>query len=45
MVTKKIEDLAKLAKDKATPVVMEKVDDLRKYALKITKQVEKKLEK
>lgn len=44
-ISDKIEDLAKLAKDKATPVVMERVDDLRKYALKVTKQVEKKLEK
>ena len=44
-ISDKIEDLAKLAKDKATPVVMERVDDLRKYALKVTKQVQKKLEK
>ena len=44
-VSDKIEELAKIAKDKATPVVMERVDDLRKYALKVTKQVEKKLEK
>ena len=43
-ISDKIEDLAKLAKDKATPVVMERVDDLRKYALKVTKQVEKKLD-
>ncbi len=44
-VTDKIEELAQLAKDKATPVIMEKVEDLRKYALKTIKQVEKKLEK
>jgi gas vesicle protein len=44
-ISDKIEDLAKLAKDKATPVVNEKVEELRKYALKVTKQVEKKLEK
>ena len=40
----KIDDLATLAKEKATPVVEEKVEDLRKAAVKATKELTKKLE-
>lgn len=41
----KIEDLYELAKEKATPVVEEAVDGLRKTAIKVTKEVLEKLEK
>ncbi len=43
-IKEKIEDLAKLAKEKATPVVQDSVEELRKYAIKATKAVLKKLE-
>ena len=43
-IKEKIEDLAKLAKEKATPVVQDSVEELRKYAIKATKSVLKKLE-
>ena len=40
----KIEELGAYAKEKATPVVEEAVEDLRKTALKATKEITKKLE-
>ncbi len=40
----KIDELAKLAKAKATPVVEQAVEDLRKTAIKATKEITKKLE-
>ena len=40
----KIEDLAKVAKEKATPAIQDSVEELRKYAIKATKAVLKKLE-
>lgn len=44
VIKKKIEELSKLAKDKATPVVESAVEDLRKTAIKATKEITKKLE-
>ena len=41
----KIEDLAELAREKATPVVVDAVEGLRKNAIKATKAVLTKLEK
>lgn len=43
-IKKKIDELAKLAKAKATPVVEQAVEDLRKTAIKATKEITKKLE-
>ena len=40
----KIEELAAVAKEKATPVIEETVEDLRKAAIKQTKEITKKLE-
>lgn len=40
----KIEDLAIQAKDKATPVVEASIEELRKNAIKVTKEITKKLE-
>ena len=40
----KIEDLAVQVKDKATPVVESSIDELRKSAIKVTKEITKKLE-
>ncbi len=40
----KIDELAKYAKKKATPVVESAVEDLRKAAIKATKEITKKLE-
>ena len=40
----KIEDLAVQAKDKATPVIESSIDELRKSAIKVTKEITKKLE-
>lgn len=41
---KKIDELAKVAKEKATPVVEDAVEELRKSAIKATKEITKKLE-
>lgn len=40
----KIDDLLVYAKDKATPVVVSAVEELRKSAIKATKEITKKLE-
>lgn len=40
----KIEELAAYAKDKATPVIENAIEDLRKTAIKATKEITKKLE-
>lgn len=40
----KIEELAKVSKEKATPVVKDAIEDLRKTAIKTTKEITKKLE-
>ncbi len=40
----KIDELAKLAKKKATPVIESAIEDLRKAAIKQTKEITKKLE-
>lgn len=40
----KIDDLATLAKEKATPAVNQALEDLRKQAIKVTKEITKKLE-
>lgn len=40
----KIEELGAYAKDKATPVVEKTIEDLRKTAIKATKEITKKLE-
>lgn len=40
----KIEELSLLAKEKATPVVNDSIEELRKSAIKITKEITKKLE-
>lgn len=40
----KIDDLGALAKKKATPVIEDAIEDLRKTAIKATKEITKKLE-
>lgn len=40
----KIEEVSALAKEKATPVVNDAIEDLRKSAIKATKEITKKLE-
>ena len=40
----KIEDLAKKTKEKATPTIEATIEDLRKSAIKTTKEITKKLE-
>lgn len=44
IIKQKIEELASLAKEKATPVVNSSIEELRKYAIKSTKEITKKLE-
>lgn len=44
IIKNKVEDLAVLAKDKATPVVESSIEELRKTAIKATKEITKKLE-
>lgn len=43
-IKKEIENLAEYAKDKATPVVEDSIEELRKAAIKATKEITKKLE-
>ena len=40
----KLEELADYAKEKATPVIEEKVEELRKSLIKVTKEITNKLE-
>lgn len=44
VIKKKTEELAKLAKEKATPVVNSSIEELRKSAIKASKEITKKLE-
>lgn len=44
-IKKQIEELYEVAKDKTTPVITDTLDNLREYAIKITKEVLEKLEK
>ncbi|MDO4369540.1 MAG: YtxH domain-containing protein [bacterium] len=44
LLKEKIDDLLVYAKDKATPVVVSAVEELRKSAIKATKEITKKLE-
>jgi len=43
-IKKEIENLAEYAKDKATPVVEDSIEELRKAAIRATKEITKKLE-
>lgn len=43
-IKKKIEELAVLAKQKSTPVIEQTIEDLRKTAIKMSKEITKKLE-
>ena len=44
MLKKKVEELAIIAKEKATPVVNDAIEDLRKSVIKTTKEIINKLE-
>lgn len=44
LIKEKVEDLAIQAKDKATPLIESSIEELRKSAIKATKEITKKLE-
>ena len=44
LIKEKVEDLAVQVKDKATPVIESSIEELRKSAIKATKEITKKLE-